>query len=136
MPALTRQPYGIGLPIQRGDSGYFAGTYDIIEQTKFNLTTFLQTRKGERRGFPEYGSDLHTAPFEFNNDDLPVVLENIIKRDVQKWMPELSINDIKIESTDADKDIYRVRIEVIFTINGLGISQPQSINFFINQPTT
>jgi phage baseplate assembly protein W len=132
---LTRQPYGIGLPIQRGDAGYFSQTYDIVEQTKCNLITFLQTKKGERRGFPEYGSDIHLVPFEFNNEDLPVVIENTIKRDVQRWMPELNINDIKIESTDADKDIYRTRVEIIFTINGLGISQPQSVNFFINQPT-
>jgi phage baseplate assembly protein W len=133
MAAITRYPYGIILPIQRGDSGYFAQTYDIVEQTNYNLTTFLTTRKGERRGNPTFGSELYNHIFEFNNDELIPILDNVIRKDIQKWMPQVSINDIKIESTTADRDIYRVNISIAYTIPSLGVTKVQVVNISINQ---
>jgi phage baseplate assembly protein W len=133
MPLPTRNPYGISLPLQRGDSGYFAQSYDIIEQTKFNLITLLKTKKGERRMNPAFGSDLYSVLFQFNDEDLQPVVTNIITRDVQRWMPFLNINDIKIEATNEDKDTYRVNVSVIFTIDTLGITQPQEVILSFNQ---
>lgn len=134
MPAPTKQPYGISLPITRGDSGYFGQTFDIIDQIKFNLMTLLKTKKGERRMNPMFGSDLYGAIFEFNTDELKSILEDIIRRDIQRWMPQLNINDVEVTASNSDKDNHVVNISVIFTVESIGITQPQSVEISIVQP--
>jgi phage baseplate assembly protein W len=126
------QPYGISLPIQRGDSGYFSQTYDIVQQTKYNLIMFLQTRKGERRGNPSFGSSLYNVLFGVNNDDLGLIVENIIKKDIQDWFPELDIFNIRV-TTGTDSNPHTINISLEFVINGFGQTIPQKVSFEVNQ---
>lgn len=135
MATRDQRPYGISLPIQRGDSGYFGATYDVVEQIKMNLGTFLRTKKGERRMNPGFGSNLWGAVFEFNDDELTPIIENIIRTDVESWMPQLNINDIKVVSTSQNRDTYRVDVSIIFTIEVLGITTPQTLKISIDQPS-
>jgi len=133
MPLSLTQPYGINLPIRRGESGYFEQTYDIVDQVNVNLMTLFRTKKGERR-MSSFGSDIYNAVFEFNNDDLTPILTSIIKRDIQKWMPYIEVNDIIIDSSLANRDIYRVDISINFTIESLGVTDLQTTKISINYP--
>jgi Phage baseplate assembly protein W len=63
MAVTSKIPYGISYPIGLGNNGYFAQTFDVIEQVKINLQTFLSTKKGERRMNPTFGSSLNEVIF-------------------------------------------------------------------------
>jgi phage baseplate assembly protein W len=131
MAIAIKRPYGISLPIQRGPTGYFAQTYDRISQTKFNLMTFLRTRKGERRMMPTYGSGLYQALFEFSGMPLEPILEDIIKNDIATWMPEINILNVTIDTSDVNN--FVASISVMYNVNGIGSTIPQSITIPVNQ---
>ena len=48
--------YGITLPVQRGNTGYFSQAFNSFEQAKSNLKNLLLTRKGERIFQPNFGT--------------------------------------------------------------------------------
>ena len=48
LPEKDRVAIGITLPIQRGNGGFFAQSYQTSEQVKSNIKNLILTRKGER----------------------------------------------------------------------------------------
>ena len=50
--------YGITLPIQNGNTGFFSQAFTSLDQAKANLENLLLTAKGERIMQPEFGSVL------------------------------------------------------------------------------
>lgn len=131
--ATKRQPIGITFPLQRGDSGYFNQSFDVVDQVKANLYLLFNTKKGERRLNINFGSTLLEVIFQFNNEELPTIVENAIKNDVKRWMPYVNVENVSIETTDKEKDDGYVKIEVSFTANSLGISSPQNVTIITPQ---
>lgn len=131
--ATKRQPIGITFPLQRGDSGYFNQSFDVVEQVKANLYLLFNTKRGERRLNINFGSTLWEVVFQFNNEELPTIIENAIKNDVKRWIPYVNVENVSIETTDKEKDDGYVKIEVSFTANSLGISSPQSVTLITPQ---
>lgn len=125
---LPKQPYGITLPISHGTGGYFNQCFDIITQIKANLTNLLLTKRGERRMNTDFGSNLHSVLFEFDNDELPTIVDGIIRRDVERWMPYLEIGSISVDIRNDLRDIYVIYITVKFTVSSLGISTLQTVD--------
>jgi phage baseplate assembly protein W len=130
---IPRQPFGISIPIKHGAGGYFDQTYTVLDQIKSNLINLLLTVKGERRMNTEFGSDLHKLVFEFSNEGLPQIVDSTIRRDIQMWMPYLTIQSVTTDIRTELQDIYTVHITVMFTIDSLGITQAQSVDFSIDQ---
>lgn len=130
---IPKQPFGITFPIKHGTGGYFDQTFTVLDQIKHNLTNLLQTVKGERRMNPEFGSDLHKIVFEFSHDELPVIVESTIRRDIQTWMPYLSIRSINTDVRKELQDIYTIHISVSFTVDSLGITEAQTVDFTIDK---
>ena len=54
--------------------------------------------------------------FEFNDEDLSNKIENTITTSLQKWLPFVSVEDIKIEQTNELKDSNTVNVEIKFRI--------------------
>lgn len=131
--SIPKQPFGVSLPIRLGSGGYFDQTYTVLEQIKHNLTNLLLTVKGERRMNPEFGSDLHKLVFEFSNDGLPQIVDSTVRRDIQTWMPYLNVQSVTTDVRTELQDIYTIHIKVMFTIDSLGITQAQSVDFSIDQ---
>ena len=131
--ATKRQPIGITFPLQRGNSGYFNQSFDVVEQVKANLYLLFNTKRGERRLNINFGSTLWEVVFQFNNEELPTIIENAIKNDVKRWIPYVNVENVSIETTDKEKDDGYVKIEVSFTANSLGISSPQSVTLITPQ---
>ena len=131
---IPKQPFGVSLPIKHGVGGYFDQTYTALDQIKHNLTNLLLTVKGERRMNPEFGSDLHKLVFEFNNDGLSQIVDSTIRRDIQTWMPFLNVQSVTTDVRTNLRDTYTVHIRVEFTIDSLGITQSQAVDFSIDQP--
>ena len=70
LPEKDRVAIGITLPIQKGNGGYFAQSYQTSEQVKSNIKNLILTRKGERLMHPNFGTDLYNTLFNQNTDDL------------------------------------------------------------------
>jgi phage baseplate assembly protein W len=119
--------YGITLPIQRGDTGYFRQAFESFDQAKANLRNLLLTRKGERIMQPEFGTGLHELLFEQMDDDLEIRLQEAMETSVGFWLPYINITEIDIEMTDEMKDRNIANMTVKFTV-GKDI-QTQEITF-------
>jgi phage baseplate assembly protein W len=131
--ATKRQPIGITFPLQRGDSGYFNQSFDVVDQVKANLYLLLNTKRGERRLNLDFGSTLWDILFEFNNDELPAIVEQAIKKDVQRWLPYVNIKNVIVSSTDEEKDNNYIKIDVSFTVDSMGIDTPQNLTLVTAQ---
>jgi phage baseplate assembly protein W len=120
--APIKTPIGITLPFRNSNSGYFEQSYDTLTQTKANIINLLNTRPGERRMQPTFGSRLWGLLFEQHTDSLPDIASNIVKEDVSMWIPNITVIDVtanlyKSDQTSADRDIYRLQVAVIFMLN-------------------
>ena len=115
-------PIGITLPIQNGNSGYFAQSFDTLTQVKTNILNLLNTRQGERRMQPTFGTRLWNLLFEQNVDTLKDQAINIVSEDIASWIPNVTVTDITVNLLKSDEvtnniDIYMLRIAVTFMVN-------------------
>lgn len=115
-------PIGITVPIQNGNSGYFAQSFDTLSQTKANIINLLNTRQGERRMQPTFGSRLWNLVFEQNVDTLREQAVQIVSEDIATWIPNVTVIDasadlLKSDQSRDDRDIYRLNIAVTFMVN-------------------
>lgn len=131
--ATKRQPIGLTFPLQRGEQGYFNQSFDVVDQVKANLYLLLNTKRGERRLNLDFGSTLWDVLFEFNNDDLPGIVEQAIKKDVQKWLPYVTVKSVSVSSTDEERDNNYIKIDVSFTVDSMGITTPQNLTLVTAQ---
>ena len=126
MPATINStsatPIGMALPIQDGNSGYFSQTFDTLTQVKTNIINLLNTRQGEGRMQPTFGSRLWNLVFEQNVDTLKDQAVNIVTEDIFSWIPNVTVIDVtaNLLTTDqitSNKDIYMLNIAVKFMLN-------------------
>ena len=115
-------PIGITLPLRGSNSGYFEQSYDTLTQVKSNIINLLNTRVGERRMQPTFGSRLWTLLFEQSIDTLPDVAVNIVREDISMWIPNVTVIDVtsnlyKSDQSSQDRDIYKLQLAVVFMLN-------------------
>lgn len=118
LPEKDRVAIGITLPIQRGNGGFFAQSYQTSEQVKSNIKNLILTRKGERIMQPDFGTKLYEALFSPNTDDLETEIESSIEDAVQKWMPYVSIEDIMVDQSNTSRDTYFFTVTLKFRVSG------------------
>ena len=115
-------PIGLSLPIQDGNSGYFAQTFDTLSQVKTNIINLLNTRQGERRMQPTFGTRLWNLVFEQNIDTLKDQAIQIVTEDIDTWIPNVTVVDVTAQLLTNDqislnRDIYMLEISVSFIVN-------------------
>jgi phage baseplate assembly protein W len=108
--------YGITLPVQRGNTGYFNQAFSSFEQAKSNLKNLLLTKKGERVMQPNFGTGLQSLLFEQMTDEFETKLEETITKNVNYWLPYITIRQIDIEMTDEMKDRNTANMNIQFTV--------------------
>ena len=133
------QPIGLIIPIQGGNNGFFDSSFDTLTQTKMNIINLLNTRQGERRFQPTFGTRLWNITFEQNVDTLQDVAENIIREDISMWIPNVSVLNVTAtlftsDEIVADQDIYKLDIAVQFQVNMT--KQVDTVSITINNTTT
>jgi len=131
LPEKDRVAIGITLPIQRGNGGYFAQSYQTSEQVKSNIKNLILTRKGERLMHPNFGTDLYNTLFNQNTDDLESEIERSIDRAIQEWMPYISIDEILVDQTNTNRDTYFFTVTLNFRVAGQ--QNLETITFNINE---
>jgi len=118
LPEQDRVAIGVTLPFQRGANGYFAQSYQTIDQIKSNIKNLLLTRRGERLMHPTFGTSLYEALFEQNTDDLEIKVQTSIEESVAQWMPFVSIEEILVDQSNSDRDRYNFNISLSFRVSG------------------
>jgi phage baseplate assembly protein W len=108
--------YGITLPVQRGNGGYFNQAFSSFEQAKSNLKNLLLTNKGERIMQPNFGTGLQALLFEQLDAEFESKLEETITKNVNYWLPYINIQQIDIEMTDEMKDRNIANMSIQFTV--------------------
>ena len=126
--ATTAQPLGILLPVERGAAGYFNQSFDVISQVKSNLVMLFNTKKGERRINPNFGSDLWNVVFEFNDDNVGQIVESTVKRDIAAWMPYVNVQQVTTTNGTDERNTYQVKVSIVFTVPSAGINTLQSLD--------
>jgi phage baseplate assembly protein W len=132
-------PIGLTIPIQNGNNGFFNSSYDTLTQIKNNIINLLNTRQGERRFQPTFGTRLWNITFEQNVDTLQDISENIIREDISMWIPNVTILNVTttLYTSDkivADQDIYKLDIAIQFQVSMT--KQIDTVNISINNTTT
>lgn len=129
--ATKPKPYGIVLPIARGEQGYFAQSFGIEEQIKTNLNMLLRTKKGERRMNPNFGSGLWNILFEQNTENITTIVEDVIRKDITRWMQYVNVSSVDIDNqSDASK--HSLHVTVTYTVPSIGITNEQILQVSMN----
>jgi phage baseplate assembly protein W len=108
--------YGLTIPVQKGENGYFRQGFTSFEQARANLINLLLTQRGERVMQPNFGTGLHSLLFEQATDDLEERIQLTIEESVNFWLPYINISEIEITMSDEMKDNNRADISVSFTV--------------------
>ena len=104
---------GMSFPLNGDTFNDFALTKTTIEQSVHNLRNLLLTIVGERVGQPEFGSQLKAICFEQIDDELPLKIENEVRRAVSKWLSHIEIKSVETLTQNGDKSNVFVKIKFI-----------------------
>ena len=104
---------GMSFPLKGDTFNDFSLTKTTIEQSVHNLRNLLLTVVGERGGQPEFGSHLKAICFEQIDDELPLKIENEVRRAVSKWLSHIEIKSVETLTQDGDKSTVFVKIKFI-----------------------
>jgi phage baseplate assembly protein W len=132
--ATTLQPYGIAYPIAHGPSGFFNQTYSVLDQIKTNMLMLLQTKKGEKRMSPTFGSGVWSILFENGGDELAPIIEGTIRKDVGTWMPYVNVQNVSV--ANSENDIHELDVSIVFTVPTIGVNAAQTLEVTMNTPIT
>jgi len=108
---------GLSFPLRAGNNQDFAMTKNSLEQAKHNLKNLLLTHVGERVAQPEFGSRLRELVFEQIDSDLPIKIEEEVKRAVETWLPYVNIKEVNTLTDDGNQSKIFVEIKFSTTIN-------------------
>jgi phage baseplate assembly protein W len=99
------------------------GSFQIL-RSSYNLTiaylkNLLLTKKGERYGFPEFGTNLLNILFEPAGDNIKELITDTISEAISTYIPEIDLDAIDIVTQYDDPNlIHEIRITVKFSVNG------------------
>ena len=104
-----KQHYGIKYPfISDGYEKFFVDTNDsVMEKVKSQLIHVIFTPKGQRLRNPQFGTDLIKHIFEQDDSASWESIKSEVSEAVQRWIPDCSLNDIEVVSSETDEhEIY------------------------------
>lgn len=109
---------GLTLPLQRGNTGYFAQSFTTTEQVRSNIINLLKTKRGERLFQPEFGSGLHSLLFEQATDTLEEDIEETINSALEQWLPYVVAEEINIDISKEMTDFNQASVSIKFKLEG------------------
>jgi phage baseplate assembly protein W len=103
-----RKPIGIKTPLEKGKEvgeSLFKMHFDINDQIKDNLKNLIMTQKGERLGFPDYGTSLRLiySNTSITDDQIAEIASREIKQAVSKFMPNINLLQFYSEIADVSE---------------------------------
>lgn len=103
---------GLQLPLGVHQDGVFKQTQTLLEQTKSSIRNLLLTRRGERLGNPNFGSDLFLYLFEPVGSDIESKIEESIRGSIREFLPFVTVNEVTFSTSE-----NTIRPRIIFSLN-------------------
>jgi phage baseplate assembly protein W len=136
---IRKNTYGINFPFDDSDSGDFLRLTEIPErEIKSNLVHLLLTRKGSRYYLPDFGSNLYQYVFEPLDDIVIGKIEEEINDAVEKYIPNLKINKITIETfydniqyINDQKQQHTIKIKIDYVITSRTFQSPDTVTLVL-----
>ncbi len=103
----------LGFPPRVGANGQMVwseGETNVRE----SIEIILRTRPGERLMLPEFGCSLERYLFEPNNISTLRLIQEEVKRAINRWEPRVRIDDIVVETKASDVRV--VDVTIFFTL--------------------
>lgn len=85
----------IAYPFHFDDTGRVASVRTEVAEARQKLTLLVTTLVSERVMRPTYGMGLQEVVFEPNGDLLLAQVDQMVRRSVEKFLPEMSIVQVK-----------------------------------------
>jgi len=105
----------INFPFKNSANGFFLDiNSDEDAAIKADLMHLILTRKGQRLYLPDFGTELLRFIFEPNDDLTLSMIKDEIKTVVKKYLPNLSITDIKVSESEFSE--FAVVVNINYTI--------------------
>jgi len=122
--------YGIIFPFRNSTKGTYFKTSELTsEEIRSNLLHLILTRRGSRYYLPDFGTRIYEFIFEPLDGQTFESIRSEIQEQVDKYIPNVSINEIKIEpyvdSEDAAGSLNTDLLETseIYKIPGLATQE-------------
>lgn len=102
---VPQNPIGVKTPLERGTSSkesLFKMHFDISSQIKDNLKNLIMTQKGERLGFPDFGTNLRQiySNNTLTKDQIVDIASKEIGSVVSKYMPSIRLEEFYSSKID------------------------------------
>ena len=107
----------VKLPLRKSSLNGFAMNRSILSAVKQNLKMLILTIPGERVMVSNYGVGLSRYLFSNFTPDIAARIENKIREQVKIFMPAVVIENISINTSDADANT--LSLNLIYSIPGL-----------------
>lgn len=105
-------------PLKTPSDGFMFATDTITsEAIKSNLLLLLTTPIGERWYLPDYGCDLRVVLFSPNDDLTNEEIKNVITASVNKFMPQVTIDNINYNVYENEPNAKYIDIKYTFQSN-------------------
>ena len=108
----------LGVEIRFDGPGVFVPVYSTEQQALNNLKNLLLTRIGERYDNPTYGTNLLNIIFQPNVEELKSDIIDIITVAVNRWLPEITLEQIDVLTAEADPTLdHDIKVTINFSVN-------------------
>ena len=102
----------IRYPFQESRKGFFVEMNKTDNQAiKSDLMHLILTQKGQRLYLPEFGTNLLKFIFEPNDGMTWGDIKTEINDVVQRYLPELIINEVSLDQSDTNEHVAILRID-------------------------
>lgn len=123
---MANSNISIDFPFKESPKGYYLNmTTTDAEDVRASLMHLLLTNKGERFMMPEFGTDLIKYIFQPKDSKTITDLKLEISEAINKFIPNLQLNDVIIE--DSVLSEYMVTIRIDYTATDGLYSQPDTL---------
>jgi uncharacterized protein len=112
---MAKRFINIEFPFQDSKDGFFLNMNSIDSKAiRSDLMHLILTRKGERLYNPEFGTDLLRFIFEPNDSATYSDIKLDIQTTVKRFIPNLNVDDITVESSEEFE--YKANVRIDYTI--------------------
>ena len=108
---------GLSFPLRRDNNNDFKLTKTSLEQAQHNLKNLFLTYPGERVGQPKFGSRIIQLCFEQIDDNLPIKIEEEVRRAVSTWLPYIIVREVNTLNEEGDENKIFVQVKYSTILN-------------------
>jgi len=118
----VEKTYGIKFPFRESiDGKYLSLTDTVAQEIRTDLLHLILTRKGSRYYLPDFGTRIYEFIFEPMDGQTFDAIKSDIKVAVDKYIPNLQINDISIKPYSEEDMDTEYEMFDIFRTAGEGV---------------